>query len=82
MKMRNMEPIHVYISKGRPSKASTKVWLTRSGNCILENNKSKIPKNELNSLMDIIAKHYFIIIISKWMEYNSIKNLDDVKYFC
>lgn len=77
----NGEPIHVHVSKGTPSKNSTKIWITKSGNCILENNKSRIPKNELNLLMKIIAKHYFIII-SKWVEYYRLKSIDDVNFYC
>ncbi|MGN0987043.1 MAG: DUF4160 domain-containing protein [Otoolea sp.] len=34
------EPIHVHISKGKPSQNATKVWLTRSGGCIMANNGS------------------------------------------
>ena len=77
----NGEPIHVHVSKGHPSKNSTKIWLTKSGHCILENNKSKIPKNELNTLMDIISKHYFVIV-PKWKEYYNIQNVDDIKFYC
>ena len=77
----NGEPIHVHVSKGHPSKNSTKIWLTKSGHCILENNKSKIPKSELNTLMDIISKHYFVIV-SKLKEYYNIQNVDDIKFYC
>ena len=31
----NNEPIHVHISKGKPSANSTKIWLTKSGGCIV-----------------------------------------------
>ena len=54
------------------------IW---EGNCILESNKSRIPKNELNTLMEIISKHY-LVIVSRWMEYYNIKNVDDIKYYC
>ena len=77
----NGEPIHVHVSKKTPNMNATKIWLTKSGNCILENNKSRIPKNELNLLMDIISKHYFLII-SKWMEYYRIENIKDIKFYC
>lgn len=43
----NNEPIHIHISKGKPTPNSTKVWLTKSGDCILANNKSKNPSKEL-----------------------------------
>lgn len=54
------EYIDVHISKGNPSSNSTKVWLTKAGGCILANNKSKIPENELNKLLNIISRHYFL----------------------
>ena len=71
----------MHVSKGTPSINSTKIWLTRNGHCILENNKSKISKTELNELMEIISKHYFIIV-KKWMEYYKMKSIDEVKFYC
>lgn len=44
------EPIHVHISKGKPSPNGTKIWLTRNGGCIVAGNGSNIPKKELNEL--------------------------------
>jgi len=41
-----LEPIHVHISKGTPSANSTKIWITKSGDCILANNENKIPKQD------------------------------------
>ena len=54
----NNEPIHVHISKGAPVPNSTKVWLTRAGGCIVANNKSNIPKHELDELLDFIAAQH------------------------
>lgn len=31
--MKNEEPIHVHVSKGKPVANSTKIWLTKSGGC-------------------------------------------------
>lgn len=45
--------MHVHVSKGKPTGNSTKIWLTKSGGCILANNLSKIPNNELNKIMEI-----------------------------
>ncbi len=75
------EPVHVHVSKGNPTMNSTKIWLTKAGSSILANNKSKIPQNDLNKLLDIIAKHYFLII-SKWKEYYKINDIDDIKFYC
>ena len=62
-----IEPIHIHISEKRPTKNSTKVWITSSGRCLLANNDSKIPKNTLNGIMRIIETRSFEII-QKWKE--------------
>lgn len=77
----NDEPIHVHISKGKLTQNSTKIWLTKAGGCIVANNKSKISEHELNKLLSIISKHYFLII-SKWKEYYRITNIDEIKFYC
>ena len=77
----NNEPIHIHISKGNPTKKSTKVWITQSGGCIVATNKSKMPQNDFNKLLDIVSKHYFLII-SQWKEFYHIDNTDDVKFYC
>lgn len=74
----NDEPIHVHVSKGRPSKNSTKLWLTKSGGCIVASNGSHIPTNELQELMDIISAQYFLIC-AKWKEFFLV---DEIKYYC
>lgn len=55
------EPIHVHISKGKPSANATKIWLTKTGGCILAANGSKIPQKELNELMEFISAQFFLI---------------------
>ncbi len=77
----NNEPIHVHISKGNITKNSTKVWLTRAGGCIIANNNSKISEHELNKLLSIISRHYFLII-NKWKEYYHINSIDEIKFYC
>ena len=77
----NNEPIHVHISKGKLTQNSTKVWLTKAGGCIVANNKSKISSNELNKLLNIISRHYFLIV-SKWKEYYKIETLEQIKFYC
>jgi len=77
----NDEPIHVHISKGKLTQNSTKIWLTKAGGCIVANNKSKISEHELNKLLSIISKHYFLII-SKWKEYYRIININEIKFYC
>jgi hypothetical protein len=74
----NFEPIHVHINQGKPTQNSTKVWLTASGGCILENNSSKIPAKELNNILEIITAQYFLIC-RKWKEHFKI---DEIKFYC
>lgn len=38
------EPIHVHVSKGKPSPNGTKIWLTKTGGCILASNGSNISR--------------------------------------
>ena len=52
----------MHISKGKSSINSTKVWITKTGGCILANNNSKIPEKELNRLLEIIPLYYFKIV--------------------
>ena len=51
----NNEPIHVHVAKGKPTPNATKIWLTKSGGCILASNGSKISNKELNELMEFIS---------------------------
>ncbi len=73
----NNEPIHVHISKGSPHENSTKVWLTKSGGCILANN-SKIPKTDLNNIMKTINSN-FLYIVAKWKE---VFGTETIKFYC
>ncbi len=74
----NNEPIHVHISKGHPVKNSTKIWLTKSGGCILANNKSEIPQKELRELMDFISAQFFYIC-AVWKEFFV---TDTIDFYC
>lgn len=74
----NNEPIHVHVSKGKPTKNSTKVWLTKAGGCIVENNSSRIPNNELSRILEIISLNYFQIV-AKWKQ---TQKQTDIKFYC
>jgi hypothetical protein len=74
----NNEPIHVHIGKGKPSPYSTKVWITSTGGCILAHNNGRIPKNELNELMNVVAAQYFLICHA-WKEHFVI---DKISFYC
>lgn len=63
-----LEPIHEHISEGLPTPSATKVWITKTGNCVLANNNSKIPLRKLRLIMRIIeARHEEII--SRWFDF-------------
>ncbi|MCL2095708.1 MAG: DUF4160 domain-containing protein [Oscillospiraceae bacterium] len=73
----NDEPIHVHISKGRPMPNSTKIWITSEGGCIIANNNGRIPRRELNELLEIISAQYYLIC-GEWEEHFR----KDIKYYC
>lgn len=68
----------MHISKGKSSINSTKVWITKTGGCILANNNSKIPEKELNRLLENIPLYYFKIV-SKWKE---TYGQDELRFYC
>lgn len=74
----NNEPIHVHISKGRPTVKATKIWLTKSGGCLIANNNGRIPTNELNKLLEILTTNYGTII-DEWKTFFA---TDEVKFYC
>lgn len=49
-----LEPVHVHASKGVPSQNATKIWITKSGNCLLCHNNSQIPPRQLRLLLQTI----------------------------
>ncbi|MCD8084673.1 MAG: DUF4160 domain-containing protein [Clostridiales bacterium] len=71
-----MEPIHVHVSEGFPSENATKIWITRTGKCLLCHNNSKIPRRKLNDIMDIIEARHFEIE-KKWCSY-----FGKISYYC
>ena len=62
------EPIHVHISKGKPSPNATKIWITSRGKCYLAHNNSNIPKATLKNIMRIIEARSDEVI-EKWRTY-------------
>ena len=48
------EPVHVHVCKGRPSSNATKIWITQAGGALLAKNTGRIPKHELDLLLDFI----------------------------
>lgn len=74
----NNEPIHVHVSKGKPSANATKIWLTRKGGCILVSNGSGIPARELSELMEFISAQFFLIC-DAWRKFFV---TDEIKFYC
>ena len=71
-----LEPIHVHIIKGVPSANATKIWITKSGKCLLCNNNSRIDERVLRNMMDIIEARSHEVV-SKWKEFHGV-----VRYYC
>lgn len=72
------ELIHVHISERKPTPNATKIWLTKTGGCIVANNGSKIPLKDLNKLLEVISAQFFIIC-AKWKEFFV---TDTIKFYC
>lgn len=64
----NGEPVHVHVARGKPQKDSTKIWLTRSGGCLLASNRSRLTKRELSYVMSFVALNHKTIC-EYWSEY-------------
>ncbi len=63
----NGEPVHVHVSVKRPSKDSTKIWLTRAGGCLIANNRSDIPERDLQDLREFITYNH-ADICKRWVD--------------
>lgn len=74
----NNEPIHVHIAEGEPSQGATKLWLTKTGGCVPANNNSRIPEQDLNTLMEMVSAQ-FLWICSKWKSHFSIEKIE---FYC
>ena len=70
--------IYDHVSKGKPIPNATKIWLTRSGGCILAGNGSHIPNKQLTELMEFISAQYFLIC-AVWKEHFA---TDSINYYC
>ncbi|MCD8122007.1 MAG: DUF4160 domain-containing protein [Clostridiales bacterium] len=71
-----VEPVHVHISKGKPSETATKVWITSYGKVLLCNNNSRIPAHTLRNIMRMIEARSDDVI-KKWYFY-----FGEVHYYC
>lgn len=71
-----LEPVHVHVARGKPYKNATKIWITRSGGCLLQNNHSAIPERQLRIIMQIAAARHEEII-RKWQE-----TFGEITFYC
>ena len=71
-----LEPIHVHVSQGSPSKNATKIWITQSGKTLLCNNNSTIPDITLRNIMRIIEARN-AEVVQKWIDY-----FGSISYYC
>lgn len=71
-----LEPIHVHIAEGAPNANATKVWITKSGKCLLCNNSSNIPQPVLRNILRIIEARSQDVI-DKWLDF-----FGEIAYYC
>ena len=71
-----LEPIHVHVAEGVPTSSATKIWITRTGRCLLCNNNSKIPAKRLNYIQGVIEARSKEII-QKWYI-----TFGEITYYC
>lgn len=66
----NGEPIHVYVSKKRPSANSTKLWLLSNGTFIKANsNDKRIPDAVLNKIIKKLQPQA-LMVRNFWVAYH------------
>ncbi len=58
----NNEPIHVHISKRKPTANSTKLWLSKSGTFVVAHNKSRISEKDLKNILVTLNANINIIV--------------------
>lgn len=71
-----LEPIHVHVKTGVPSGNATKIWITKTGKCLLSNNNSDIPDKVLRDIMAVIEARSFEII-KKWNDFHG-----QINFYC
>lgn len=72
-----LEPIHVHIAEGVPTPNGVKVWITRSGKCLLANpNTQLIPARKLRIILEVIEARSDMIT-QRWYE-----TFGTINYYC
>ena len=62
---KNLEPIHIHVSKGNPTDNATKFWLRQNGSIELCHNNSNLTAIELSRSLEYIKANYNSII-AEW----------------
>lgn len=63
-----IEPVHIHISKGRPTENATKYWIHKDGSIERVNNNSQIPEHQLAKIEKFL-KNNTDIIVEQWCEH-------------
>ena len=71
-----LEPVHVHIAEGRPSKDATKIWITSTGRALLCHNKSMIPARTLSRLMKVVEANSGAFV-QEWLNH-----FGDIRFYC
>lgn len=67
-----LEPIHIHVTNGIPSKNATKFWILSNGKVLLASNGSHISDKDLSRLKRAL-EDYTDIYIAKWESYHGEK---------
>ncbi|WP_363137730.1 DUF4160 domain-containing protein [uncultured Anaerovibrio sp.] len=71
-----LEPIHVHVSEGNPTRNATKIWITSTGKCLLCHNKGRIPEKALRNIMRMIEARADSVV-KKWVAF-----FGTITYYC
>ena len=65
---KNLEPIHVHISRGKQEENATKIWIKSDGSIEVANNNSRLTAKELAKALEYIDANKNDII-AQWYQY-------------
>jgi len=65
---KNLEPIHVHISRGKQEENATKIWIKSDGSIEVANNNSRLTAKELAKALEYIDANKNDII-ARWYQF-------------
>ena len=71
-----LEPVHVHITEGRPTRDATKIWISSTGKVLLCHNRSKIPERVLNRMLRVVEANS-AEFVKAWIEH-----FGEAGYYC